>query len=66
MQPFFVRDTAEVFDPAANSWRLIADLPGPLHGIGAVGFQGRMFVFGGASMAAAATPRLGGVNILTP
>jgi hypothetical protein len=37
-----------------------------LHGIGAVGFQGRMFVFGGVANPASAAPRTGGVNILTP
>jgi N-acetylneuraminic acid mutarotase len=66
VQPYFVRDTAEVFDPASNSWRFIAKLPGPLHGTGAVGYMGRMFVFGGASMAASATPRMGAVTIFTP
>jgi hypothetical protein len=66
VQPFSVRDTVEVFDPASTSFRFEAKLPGPLHGVGAVGYGGRMFVFGGASMAASAAPRTGGVNILTP
>jgi hypothetical protein len=61
-----VRDTVEVFDPVSGTWRFKAKLPGPLHGTGAVGFGGRMFVFGGVSMAASAAPREGAVNILTP
>jgi hypothetical protein len=65
-QPFSVRDTAEEFDPARGSWRFIAKLPGPLHGIGAVGYLDRVFVFGGAANPASATPRTGAVNVLTP
>jgi hypothetical protein len=38
----------------------------PLHGTGAVGFEGKYDLFGGASMAASATPRTGVVHILTP
>ena len=65
-QPFSVRDTAEVLDPASNQWSYKAKLPGPLHGTGAVGYEGKAYVFGGASMAASASPRTGIVHILTP
>ncbi|HSM02025.1 MAG TPA: kelch repeat-containing protein [Acidimicrobiia bacterium] len=37
----------EAFDPVANSWRRLADLPGARHHLMAAAFDGRVFVFGG-------------------
>jgi hypothetical protein len=47
-------------------WRFETKLPTPLHGVGAVAFEGKMYMFGGASNPMAATPRTGVVHILTP
>lgn len=66
VDPFSVRDTAEGLDPTTGVWTFKATLPTPLHGTGAVGALGKMFLFGGATMPASATVRAGGVNILTP
>lgn len=66
VQPFFARDTAECLDPQSGSWHFVDPLPVPLHGVGAVGYDGRMYLFGGAQRAASATPRAGGVYILEP
>ena len=64
--PFSVRDSVEVLDLASGTWSYRASLPGPLHGIGAVAYGGKMYVFGGAANAASASPRVGGVNIYEP
>ena len=66
MQPYSVRDTCEVYDPQADRWSYKAKLPMPLHGTGATSFEGKYYVFGGASQPSAATPRTGVVHILTP
>ena len=64
--PLSVRDTVEMFDPATGMWTFKADLPMPLHGTGAVAYDGKMYLFGGVSNPASANPRMGGVNIFTP
>lgn len=67
VQPYSVRDSVEELDPASGTWRYQAKLPYPLHGTGATSYGGRMYLFGGASRAASASPRPGGgVNIFTP
>jgi len=66
VQPFFARDTAECLDPERGTWEFVDPLPGPLHGVGAAGYDGRMYLFGGAGRAASASPRTGGVYILEP
>jgi hypothetical protein len=66
MQPYSVRDTVEELDIKAGTWSYKTKLPGPLHGIGAVAFDGKMYVFGGCPNPASASPRAGGVNIFTP
>jgi hypothetical protein len=62
--PYSVRMTAESFDPAASRWSFLPPLPGPLHGISAVAYDGAVYVFGGASQAASATPTTGIVYVL--
>jgi kelch-like protein 20/kelch-like protein 24/35 len=64
--PFSVRTSVERFDPAAGSWRFEAELPMPLHGTGATAYDGRMYLFGGATMPASAEVRGGWVHVLGP
>ncbi|MDD9964670.1 MAG: hypothetical protein OXR73_00480 [Myxococcales bacterium] len=66
ISPYFVRDTAECLDPERGTWALVDPLPRPLHGVGAAGYKGRMYLFGGAERAASASPRRGWVHILEP
>jgi N-acetylneuraminic acid mutarotase len=64
--PFSVRTTAEALDPVANRWGLVAPLPMPLHGIGAVGYAGLVWIFGGVSNPASASPRGGLLHVYEP
>ncbi len=50
--PGGVYDRVDVYDPAANAWRLEAPLPTPRAALGPVLFQGRVFVAGGSTTAA--------------
>jgi hypothetical protein len=58
--------SVEQLDPQAGTWSFKAPLSTPLHGIGAITHDARMYIFGGAPRAASASPREGGVNIFTP
>jgi N-acetylneuraminic acid mutarotase len=41
----------EVYDPAANMWGALPDLPTPRHGMGAAAFGDRIYVPGGGTVA---------------
>lgn len=43
-----VFDQAESYDPGADAWSALAPMAVPRHGIGAVGYEGRLHVPGGA------------------
>ena len=38
----------QLYDPQSDSWRILADMPRPRHGMGAVGVGSRLYVPGGA------------------
>jgi N-acetylneuraminic acid mutarotase len=40
----------EVYDPQADSWAALPDMVTPRHGMGAVGYQGSLYVPGGATV----------------
>lgn len=64
--PSLTRQTAECWDTRDDTWAWVDNLPRPLHGVGAVGLEDRMYFFGGAEVAASAVPALGWVYILEP
>jgi N-acetylneuraminic acid mutarotase len=39
----------EAFNPAANAWRALPDLPTPRHGLGAVSYRGRVYAIDGGT-----------------
>jgi N-acetylneuraminic acid mutarotase len=43
---------AELYDPVADAWTSLADMPTPRHGMGAAGFEGKLYVPGGADVMA--------------
>lgn len=63
---FYASNTAEVFDPRTGEWSYVAPLPTPLHGFGAAAYGDRLYVFGGASAPASATPRPDQVYVFDP
>ncbi|MGH8944535.1 MAG: Kelch repeat-containing protein [Acidimicrobiia bacterium] len=48
---FSATATVEAYDPGADTWRSLPDLPGPRHHLMAVSVNGRPFVIGGFSEA---------------
>jgi N-acetylneuraminic acid mutarotase len=46
-----VYSRVEVYDPAADSWAILPDLPTPRHGLAAAAAGGRWYVIGGATKA---------------
>jgi hypothetical protein len=46
-------DSVEVLDPAQGSWVSDTALPVPLHGVPAVGLDGRVYMLGGSDRAGA-------------
>lgn len=65
-QPYFVRDSTEMYDPVEGVWTYKAKLPTPLHGTWGGALNGKFYLFGGASQAASASPKTGVVHIFTP
>ncbi len=45
-------NSVEVFDPAANAWSDLPDLPAKLHGVPAAGVNGLLYVLGGSGRSA--------------
>ena len=64
--PRVTRQSAECLDTEEGAWSFVDMLPRPLHGVGGASYKARMYVFGGAENAGAATPREGWVHILEP
>lgn len=44
--------SVEVFDPTAQAWSSLPDLPGGLHGVPLVGFENTLYIIGGSGRAA--------------
>ena len=54
----------DAYDPVTDSWRSLPDLPLPVHGMGAAGLDGRIWVPAGAD--GEALGPVGGLQVLTP
>ena len=54
----------DAYDPVTDSWRSLPDLPLPVHGMGAAGLDGRIWVPAGADVEALGP--VGVLQVLTP
>ncbi len=54
--PPTLEPSVEMFDPEANRWEVIGEMPVVLHGVSGVGYEGKFYLLAGSTRANSASP----------